>query len=153
MIKEKKDNEVTKQCPNPTCHFRFPISGRKCPQCGVFFEKFLRDNPPKVSEPEEPEKWTPNLLYDHVPSLHSQKRHTTRLLDPLLGNPNSKLNILALTHHLKDTGEIGKNVSKTSIPPQTDGEEREQSRQWIFVSADAAIALQVSTFINKISLI
>ena len=129
--------------------FRFPKTGRKCPQCGVFYEKFLRDNPPQESETETPEKWTPNLLYDHVPSFHSWNRHTTKLLDPLLANPNSKINIVALTHHLKNTGEIGKTVSKASIPPQTDGENRGLSRQWIFVSGDAAIALQVSTFIKK----
>ena len=45
-IKERKENEETKQCPNPICKFRFPKTGRKCPQCGVFYEKFLPDNPP-----------------------------------------------------------------------------------------------------------
>ena len=64
------------------------------------------------------------------------------VMDPLLGNPNSKYNILALTHHLKKVSDI--DIETRNIEMPIDGLDRENSRQWCFVSADAAIALQVS---------
>ena len=74
-----------------------------------------------------------NPYYAHVKNCHPQERHSVKVLDPMLDNPNSKLNILALCHHVYKVANIEK-----------DKDENGNSRQWTFIAADAAIANQVT---------
>ena len=142
IIQENEENETTKRCPNSKCSVRYDKNLRKCPACGVFFEKYLRENPIEKPKENEISHWSPDVYYNHVSSMHSPERHETVLLDPVLGNPASRENILALAHHAKESAKIGEKTD--DVPAKINDEhERENSRQWAFMSGDAAIALQV----------
>ena len=135
-VKEKQADEITKRCPNNLCGTRFDRKSRKCPNCGTFFE-----NPEVKPAESENKSWSSDHHYKHVHSMHPSERHESILLDPVLGNPASRENILAVAHHVKECANIGKNTCK--LPAINDENKREESRQWTFMSGDAAIALQV----------
>ena len=142
IIKENEENEKTKRCPNLLCCVRYDKNLRKCPSCGVFFEKYMRENPVHKVKEDNGGNWSPDTYYNHIGSLHPPERHETVLLDPVLGNPASRESVLAVTHHVKEITNIGKETN--NLPAMThDENKRENSRQWAFLSGDAAIALQV----------
>ena len=135
-----EQDKTTKECPNPDCKQRYPKNLRKCTKCGSFFEKYLRENPTS-NITNKLKIWSPDQYYNHVASMHPPERHETIVLDPLLGNPNSRRNILALAHHIKECSKIG--IVTKEQPAIKDGHKRESSRQWTILSGDAAIAIQV----------
>lgn len=139
-IQEIEQDKITKECPNPECKQRYAKNLRKCVHCGVFFEKFLREQTTDDTM-ENRNDWSPDRYYNHVGSMHPPDRHETVLLDPLLGNPNSRRNILALSHQVKECAKIG--IVSEEKPSVKDNVNRESSRQWTILSGDAAIALQV----------
>ena len=143
-IAEIKNNKTTKQCPNKDCLRRYERSLRKCPTCNVFYEKYLTENPDAFTQCDSfqnMEKWTPEKYYHHIEEKYPEQSVDAKVLDPLLGNPNSKYNILALLHHVRKTSNIGMDAEITDLPK--DGMVRERSRQWMLVGCDALIALQV----------
>ena len=138
MMKKKEIDSQFKTCPN--CASQFSIAGIKCPQCGVYYQKFLNEHPElkNKDQEEEPETWNAIAHYNHVPNNHPESAHKVTLFDPLLANPNSKHNILALCHHLKTCAEID---NESSSLDHQDG--KSVDRKWCYVAADAAIANQV----------
>ena len=101
MVKKTQD-DLWKTCPN--CSAQFPRSGRKCPECGIFFQKFLRENAVLLedSKVDDSNSWSPTLHYQHVTNQHPEGFHKIVVLDPLLANPISRYNILALCYHLME---------------------------------------------------
>ena len=91
---------------------------------------------------------SPDSYYNHVTSNHPLERHEISVMDPMLGNPNSKFNIAALTTELHRTARIKQEIP--SLPIINDNLERSNSRQWTGIAADAAIALQVVTNMKQI---
>ena len=111
MVKKTQD-DLWKTCPN--CSAQFPRSGRKCPECGIFFQKFLRENAVLLedSKVDDSNSWSPTLHYQHVTNQHPRAFHKIVVLDPLLANPNSRYNILALCYHRleRQTGNYYMNI-------------------------------------------
>ena len=145
-VKKKKDDEKTKVCPNVDCGIRYKKELRKCPTCDKFYEKHLNE----IGHAEEKEDWcgqsddwSPDKYYKHLPSLQLPNDISTEVLDPLLSNPNSKINILALLHHIKESANIDGTLALPSDVTFEDILIREEKRQWTFVACDALIALQV----------
>ena len=130
-LQQKELDKTTKSCPN--CHKRYDKTCRKCPMCGVFYQKFLNENVDTAETLATQKNWSTDTYYAHVKNCHPQERHSVKVLDPMLDNPNSKLNILALCHHVYKVANIEK-----------DKDENGNSRQWTFIAADAAIANQVT---------
>jgi uncharacterized C2H2 Zn-finger protein len=147
MMKNVILDQDWKLCPNPECKKRYEKNKIKCPNCGVFFKKYLSEmkeiNKQAESKTLKTEKYTSSDHYDHIKSKQPEGEHAMRVLDPLLANPGSKRNILALANHVYQLAGIH---TSTNIIPDTcpvTGLKLESSRQWTYLSADAAIALQV----------
>ena len=140
-VAEKKENEITKKCPNAQCGFRFPKNLRKCTKCGTWYEKYKSSMETDVmtNEIDLIPTWTPEKYYSHVESDFLPSV-TCQVLDPFLENPNSKINIYALLKKIKESANID---SEVKLKELNDGYTRENARQWTFVCCDALIALQV----------
>ena len=147
MVVEIELNKETKVCPNDECRRRDPRSQRKCNFCGKWYEKtFQEAGQQKHDDDEEFEKtesWSPENYYKHVDASCMQDGVTTELCDPMLGNPNSKINVLALLHQIKGSANIDGDISLPNDFEANDSYSRERNRQWVFVACDALIALQV----------
>ena len=144
--KENKLNETTKVCPNLDCGVRYPKNLRKCPSCDVWYEKHLNeigDTGKGQNQFEDSNLWCPDEYYKHINSSQPPNSVTSQVLDPLLNNPNSKINILALLHHIKQSADINGNQALPKDTTFADTITREDNRQWTFVACDALIALQV----------
>ena len=133
MLSKKQKEEAHKICPN--CGHLNPKTSRKCSECAIFYAQFLRQNAERNEEGSlrSDKSWSTNELHKHVESHHPEGAHSVKTMNPMLSNPNSKFNILALTKHLKDTAGIEKKDSQNGF----------QERQWCYVAADAAISVQV----------
>ena len=119
---DKKDLEVnSKICPK--CSESFAKNGRVCPKCGTWYKQFLIDNP--ENDNHDSKEWSPTIHYSHVPNHHPKAQHKLTVMDPLLGNPNSRYNIHAMCHLIKKSAKV------------------KDDRLWTYLAADAAIALQV----------
>jgi hypothetical protein len=112
-----------------------------CPECSVFYQKFIREaNDDESDQTDICNDWTPDLLYKHLESKHCDPVET-KVLDPMMANPNSKFNIAALSTKLYRDARIKE--TEINVPLQEDGLKREKTRQFTYIAADAAIALQV----------
>ena len=145
MQKIKLD-ETSKLCPNPECQIRYDTKKIKCPSCNVFYRQFLND----VKQNENNEavakyKYCSSMHYDHIESCHPAVEYETLVLDPLMANPNSKTNILVMANHVFELAEIRCDKNNEQVPRNCveTGVMLEPCRKSIYISADAAIALQV----------
>ena len=121
--------KTSKICPS--CKKHFDKSQRKCPSCNTFYKKFLTENPTTDDDTKCESSWSTRIYYEHIDDHHPPGLHTLQVLDPVLTNPNNKRDILAITRQLKEQAKI-------SIS------EHDSKRSWCYVSADAAISVQVS---------
>ena len=145
-VEEKKKNETTKICPNKACGIRYPKSCRKCTSCGEWYEQCLNENgglDQIEDQCMESDSWRPDKYCNHFASNHLSNSLTTQVIEPLLSNPKSKINVLALLNHIKRSAYISGTVSLPNSLYTEDSLEREENRQWTFVASDALIALQV----------
>ena len=89
-LQEKKDIDANyKTCPN--CSSQFAKNKKKCPACGEFYQKFLNEHPEVGNKEEEENAWSQTIHYQHVPNYHPNGLHKLTVLDPMLGNPNSRV--------------------------------------------------------------
>ena len=122
-------NETCKTCPK--CSKPFKKTLRKCPHCSTFYQQYLQEYGEAEMVIPVTASWNTSVYHEHVPDMHPEHSHSVQILDPIMCNPNNKYDDLSICHFLRERAGIA-NFHDDS-----------KKRRWCYVSADAAIAVQV----------